>query len=97
VLRAVRLHTGYGRRLLGRRLVDARRIAYAENSVAAQLTAEQKRLAQIPHEPTTAEKALRLVRPVVGPPTRPVRKGVRYVRWRIRRARRAAEADSPAS
>ncbi|HVI20336.1 MAG TPA: sulfotransferase [Gaiellales bacterium] len=97
IARAVRLHTGYGRRLTGRRLVDARRIAYAEHSVASQLTEEQLRLAAIPHEPTAGEKVMRAVRPVVGPPTRPVRKAVKYVRWRVRRRRRAAAADSPAS
>src|SRR3954451_21742029 len=97
VARAVRLHTGYGRRLTGRRLVDARRIAYAEHSVASQLTQEQLRIAAIPHQPTASEKVMRAMRPVVGPPTRPVRKAVKYVRWRIRRRRRAAAADSPAS
>jgi hypothetical protein len=95
VARAVRLHTGYGRRLTGRRLVDARRIAYAEHPVASQLTQEQLRIAAIPHQPTTGEKVMRAVRPVVGPPTRPFRKGVKYVRWRIRRWRRAAADSAP--
>jgi hypothetical protein len=84
VLRAVRLHRGYGRRLMGRRLVDARRIAYADNPVAAQLTSEQLRLAAIPRTLTTTDRALRAVRPVVGPPTRPVRRLVRHVKWLIR-------------
>jgi hypothetical protein len=96
VAQAIRLHTGYGRRLTGRRLVDARRVAYAEQPVAAQLTVEQQRLAAVPHQPTTSEKVMRAVRPVVGPPTRPVRKAVKYARWRIRRWRRDA-ADSAAS
>ena len=56
----------------------------------------QQRIASIPHQVTPTEKAMRMMRPVVGPPTRPVRKAVRYVRWRIKRLRRriAAEADS---
>jgi hypothetical protein len=95
VLKAVRLHRGYGRRLRGRRLVDARRIAYADNPVAAQLTTEQLRLAAQPRVPTRTDRALRAVRPVIGPPTRPARKAARYVRWRIRRARRrAANGDA---
>jgi hypothetical protein len=95
VLRAVRLHRGYGRRLRGRRLVDARRIAYAENPVAARLTSEQLRLAAQPPATTRTDRALRAVRPVIGPPTRPARKAVRYVRWRIRRARRRAARTDP--
>lgn len=89
VLRTVRKHRGYGRRLRGRRFLDARRLAYAENPVAAQLTTEQIRLAADPPPPTTGERALRAMRPFVGPTTRPARKAVRYVRWRVRRVRRA--------
>jgi hypothetical protein len=87
VVRAVRLHRGYGRRLIRRRLVDARRIAYSEQPIAAQLTAEQQRLAAQPHQPTVTEKALRLSRPVVGPVTRPLRKALRSARKRAKRRR----------
>ena len=85
VLKVTRMHRGYGRRLIQRRMVDRRRVAYADNPVAARLTSEQRRLAAIPAVPSTTDRVLRAVRPLIGPPTRPVRRTVRYVRWRLRR------------
>ena len=85
VLRAIRLHRGYGRRLARRRFLDARRIAYSDQPIAAQLTVEQRRLAAVPHRPTATEKALRMARPVVGPLTRPARKALRQARRRVKR------------
>jgi Sulfotransferase family len=87
VVRAVRLHRGYGRRLVRRRLVDARRIAYSDQPIAAQLTVEQQRLAAVPHTPTVAERALRMTRPLLGPVTRPARKALRQARKRVKRRR----------
>ena len=84
VFRVTRMHRGYGRRLTERRLVDRRRIAYADNPVAARLTSEQRRLAAIPRTPTTGERAMRAVRPFIGPPTRPVRKAIKHLRWHLR-------------
>jgi len=87
VARAVRLHRGYGRRLVRRRFVDARRIAYSDQPIAAQLTVEQRRLAAVPHTPTITEKALRAARPLLGPLTRPARKALRQARKRVKRRR----------
>src|SRR3954451_1832418 len=87
VARAVRLHRGYGRRLVRRRFVDARRIAYSDQPIAAQLTVEQERLAAMPHTPTITEKALRTARPLLGPVTRPARKALRQARKRVKRRR----------
>src|SRR3954471_8695447 len=87
VRRAVRLHRGYGRRLVRRRFVDARRIAYSDQPIAAQLTVEQQRLAAVPHTPTMAEKAMRMTRPLLGPVTRPARKALREARKRAKRRR----------
>src|SRR3954451_3039534 len=88
VRRAIRMHRGYGRRLLRRRFVDARGIAHADQTVAAQLPVEQRRLAARPHRPTATEKAFRLTRPVLGPVSRPVRKAARYTRGWAKRRRR---------
>jgi hypothetical protein len=88
VLNVTRMHRGYGRRLMQRRMVDRRRVAYADNPVAARLTSEQRRLAAAPTMPSATDRALRAVRPVIGPPTRPFRRSARYVRWRLRRWRR---------
>ena len=89
VRRAIRLHRGYGRRLRRRRFVDARRIAYADQPVAAQLTVEQRRLAALPHQPTATEKVMQ-ARPgrCSARCRRPVRKAARYSRrWAKRRRR----------
>src|SRR3954452_20115659 len=84
VARAVRLHRGYGRRLVRRRFVDARRIGYSDQAIAAQLTVEQQRRAAVPHAPTMTEKALRMTRPLLGPVTRPARKALRQARKRVK-------------
>jgi hypothetical protein len=94
IRRARKMHRGYARRLAARRFVDARRIAYADNSVAAQLTSEQQRLAAAPPDPSLLTSALRATRPVLGPPTRPLRRAARKLRRTIRSRRRAAAARS---
>ena len=83
VLNVTRIHLGFRRRLRERRRVDRRRFAYADNPVAARLTTEQRRLAAIPAVPSTTDRVLRAIRPVIGPPTRPFRKAIRTVRWHI--------------
>lgn len=87
VLQAVRLHRAYGRRLRARRRVDARRRAYADNPIAARITSAQLRLAEQPAPRTKTQQALRAVRPLIGPTTRPVRKAVRHVLWWVRHGR----------
>lgn len=87
VVQAIRLHRGYGRRLNRRRFLDARRLAYSDQPIAAALTVEQQRLAAHPRQPTATEKALRLARPVVGPVTRPARRALRQARRRLRSRR----------
>ena len=81
------LHRSYRWSVIRRRRIDARRRAYEDNPVAARITSGQQQLAQVPRTLSTSAKVMRAVRPVIGPPTRPLRRGYQHVRWFIRSRR----------
>jgi len=86
------LHRSYRWSVIRRRRIDARRRAYEDNPVAAQITTGQLQAARVPRELSTTAKVLRVVRPIIGPPTRPLRRGYQHVRWFVR-SRRQTEGS----
>ena len=81
------LHRSYRWSVIRRRRIDSRRRAYEDNPIAAQITVGQRQAAQVPRELPASAKALRMVRPIIGPPTRPLRRGYQHVRWLVRSRR----------
>ena len=61
----------------------------ANNALAAQITSGQRQAAETPRELPDGMKVLRAVRPVIGPQTRPLRRGYQHVRWFVRSMRQA--------